>query len=85
MKSQKIKLEKKFLKIVSKILKIKKTNSMSLKIGDVPNWDSLKNLQLLITLEKEFKINFSTAELTHSVSLKKIFNILKKKLNAKNS
>ena len=84
MKSQNIKLEKKFLKIVSKILKIKKIDSMNLKIGDIPNWDSLKNLQLLLILEKEFRISLSADELTHSVSLNKLFNILKKKFNAKN-
>ena len=56
---------------------------MNLKIGDIPNWDSLKNLQLLLILEKEFKISLSADELTHSVSLNKLFNILKK-FNAKN-
>ena len=77
-------LETKFTKIIYKILKIKKTNSMDLKIGQVSNWDSLNNLQLLIFLEKEFKIKFNEKELSNFTSLKKIFNILKKKLNAKN-
>ena len=57
---------------------------MNLKIGQVSNWDSLNNLQLLIFLEKEFKIKFNEKELSNFTSLKKIFNILKKKLNAKN-
>ena len=77
-------LETKFTKIIYKILKIKKTNSIDLKIGQVSNWDSLNNLQLLIFLEKEFKIKFNEKELSNFTSLKKIFNILKKKLNAKN-
>ena len=57
---------------------------MNLKIGQVSNWDSLNNLQLLIFLEKEFKIKFNEKELSNFTSLKKIFNILKKKFNAKN-
>ena len=77
-------LESKFLKIVYKILKLKKTKSMDLKINEVSNWDSLNNLQLLVFLEKEFKIKFNENELSSFTSLKKIFNILKKKLNAKN-
>ena len=77
-------LETKFTKIIYKILKIKKTNSIDLKIGQVSNWDSLNNLQLLIFLEKEFRIKFNEKELSNFTSLKKILNILKKKLNAKN-
>ena len=57
---------------------------MNLKISQVSNWDSLNNLQLLIFLEKEFKLKFNENELSSFTSLKKIFNVLKKKLNAKN-
>tara|TARA_B100000965_G_C19295704_1_gene627906 strand:- start:402 stop:656 length:255 start_codon:yes stop_codon:yes gene_type:complete len=77
-------LESKFTKIIYKILKLKKTKSMNLKINQVSNWDSLNNLQLLIFLEKEFKLKFNENELSSFTSLKKIFNVLKKKLNAKN-
>ena len=77
-------LESKFTKIINKILKIKKKKSMNLKISEVSNWDSLNNLQLLIFLEKKFKIKFNEKELSSFTSLRKIFNILKKKLNAKN-
>ncbi len=77
-------LESKFTKIINKILKINKKKSMNLKISQVSNWDSLNNLQLLIFLEKKFKIKFNEKELSSFTSLRKIFNILKKKLNAKN-
>ena len=77
-------LESKFTKIINKILKINKKKSMNLKISEVSNWDSLNNLQLLIFLEKKFKIKFNEKELSSFTSLRKIFNILKKKLNAKN-
>jgi acyl carrier protein len=77
-------LENKFVKIIYKILRLRKKKSMNLKIDEVSNWDSLNNLQLLVFLEKEFKIKFTENELMSFTSLKKIFNILKKKLNAKN-
>lgn len=77
-------LESKFTKIINKILKINKKKSLNLKISQVSNWDSLNNLQLLIFLEKKFKIKFTEKELSSFTSLRKIFNILKIKLNAKN-
>jgi len=77
-------LESKFLKIVSKILELKKIKSLNLKLEEISNWDSLKNLQLILFLEDEFKIKFDEKELSSLISLKKIFKILKRKLNAKN-
>ena len=75
--------EKKFTKIILKILKIKKKPT-NFKIKEISNWDSLNNLQLLFLLEKEFQIKFTENDLSNFTSLNKIFNILKKKLNAKN-
>ena len=61
-------LESKFTKIIYKILKLKKTKSMNLKINQVSNWDSLNNRQLLIFLEKEFKLKFNENELSSFTS-----------------
>ena len=46
-------------------------------------WDSLRNLQLLIQLEKEFKIKFNQKELVNFNSLESILKILIKKLMIK--
>ena len=48
------------------------------------DWDSLRNLQLLIQLEKEFKIKFNQKELVNFNSLESILKILIKKINDKN-
>ena len=77
-------LENKFLKVISKIIKINNKKNLNLKFNEISNWDSLKNLQLLVTLEKKFKVKFNEKELTSFSSLKKIFYTLKKKLNEKN-
>ena len=75
--------EKKFTKIILKILKIKKKPT-NFKINEISNWDSLNNLQLLFLLEKEFQIKFTENDLSNFTSLNKIFNVLKKNLNEKN-
>ena len=74
-------LEKKFLKIASEVLelKTKKPLNLNLKLDEVSDWDSLKNLQFVVFLEKEFKIKFDENELSSFTSLNKIFNILKGK------
>ena len=77
-------LENKFLKVISKIIKINNKKNLNLKFNEISQWDSLKNLQLLVTVEEKFKVKFSEKELTSFSSLKKIFYILKKKLNEKN-
>ena len=46
----------------------------NLKIGSFKNWDSLGHLNLLMLLEKRFKIKFTIEEMT---SLKKISEIIK--------
>tara|TARA_S200000501_G_C20708482_1_gene692862 strand:- start:186 stop:440 length:255 start_codon:yes stop_codon:yes gene_type:complete len=77
-------LENKFLKVISKIIKINNKKNLNLKFNEISQWDSLKNLQLLVTVEEKFKVKFSEKELTSFSSLKKIFYTLKKKLNEKN-
>ena len=76
------KVEDKFLKIVNKILKTKK-NIIKIKFVKMSDWDSLRNLQLLIQLEKEFKIKFNQKELVNFNSLESILKILIKKLMIK--
>ena len=76
-------IEEKFSKIVVKFLKIKKP-FFKKKLTEISEWDSLKNLQLLIILEKEFKIKFNEKELTSFNSIENILNIIKKKINEKN-
>ena len=77
------KIDIKFLKKVNKILKTKK-NILKIKLVKMSEWDSLRNLQLLIQLEKEFKIKFNQKELVNFNSLESILKILIKKINDKN-
>ena len=63
-------------KVFPKIRKIK--NLKKLQIKSIKEWDSIGNLNLLLAIEKEFKIRFSIDEMAEIKSIKQIL----KKINA---
>ena len=50
-----------------------------LKIGDLKEWDSLGNYNLLLDIEKSFKIRFKSTDLTKITSINQILSYIKKK------
>tara|TARA_B100001059_G_scaffold123784_1_gene123756 strand:+ start:448 stop:678 length:231 start_codon:yes stop_codon:yes gene_type:complete len=50
-----------------------------LKMGDIKEWDSLGNFNLLLAIESEFKIRFSMKEISEIKSIKSLEQNLKKK------
>ena len=72
--------EKKLFTLISKALKIsKKKIKMSLKVGDIEEWDSLGHLEILIKIDKETNGKSSKIKnLSSCASVKKIFENLKK-------
>jgi acyl carrier protein len=44
----------------------------SLKIGDIPDWDSLGNFNLLLAIEDAFNIRFSVDEMSKIQSISQI-------------
>ena len=70
---------KRILNIVKKIFKINKVKNLdNLKIGSLKNWDSLGNFNLLLEIEREFKIKFSNIDFKTIKSIKELKKILKK-------
>lgn len=59
-------------------VKIRNINQKNLKI-----WDSLKHIELLLKIQKNFKINFKITEYENLDKFENIFKLLKKKLNDK--
>lgn len=55
------------------------SNITKLKIGDLKEWDSLGNFNLLLGIEEEFKIKFNMSEISKLKSIKEIFKHLEKK------
>ena len=54
-------------------------NINKLKIGDLKEWDSLGNYNLLLDIEKSFKIRFKSTDLTKITSINQIISYIKKK------
>jgi acyl carrier protein len=54
-------------------------NINELKIGDLKEWDSLGNYNLLLDIEKSFKIRFKSTDLTKITSINQIISYIKKK------
>jgi len=65
-------------KIFQKELKIK-INQKS-KIYDTEKWDSVGNFNLLLSLEKKFKISFNAQEFNTLNSYEDILKVVKKKI-----
>ena len=48
---------------------------------DIEEWDSLSHIQLIVALEKHFKIRFSTSEITSYKNVGEMLNGIQKKLS----
>jgi acyl carrier protein len=68
------------LKIIFSKSKIPR-NIDKLKIGDIKEWDSLGNFNLLLEIEKTFKIRIDTKSFNNIKSIKDIKQYLKKSEN----
>ena len=74
------KLEQEVKKILSNALKIPKTKiNSSCSTTTVDNWDSLKHIQVVLSLEKFFKIKFEVNEYNELTSYNNIITLLSKK------
>jgi acyl carrier protein len=48
---------------------------------DIEEWDSLSHIQLIVALEKKFKIKFTTAEITSYKNVGQLAESIVKKLS----
>jgi len=67
------------IKIFKNQLKIKGKFKETSKIYYYKNWDSLANLNILLSVEREFKVKFSTKEFSILNSFVDILKNVKKK------
>ena len=72
-------MEDKIKKIMSEIfnLDINQINNDSA-ISNVEKWDSLTHISLIISIEKEFDLEFSPLETVNMISLEAILRIIRK-------
>ena len=53
--------------------------SEGLSAVDVPDWDSLNHIRLMVTIENEFGIRLETQEITNLPNIGALVNIIKSK------
>ena len=66
-------IEKKLKKIFSIILKVKEKKISNIKRANIPNWDSLNHIKIMICIENEFNIKFGAKKFNEVDSYKKKF------------
>jgi len=52
-----------------------------MKAGDVPEWDSLNHINLIVAIEARFKIKFRTAEIESLRNVGHLVELIEKKTN----
>lgn len=76
-------MSKSILKIINDILKenfsFKKKVNLNTDLSKIKNWDSLKHLDFIMSLEKYFKIKFNLHENYQIILIKNFIRLIKKK------
>ena len=75
-----LKTRERVTSILSEILKISigKTDE-DIEMNKVPQWDSVAQLLIISSLEDEFKIQFSSSEISKLIDLKSIIKMIENK------
>ena len=79
-----LKTRERISSILSEILKISigKTDE-DIEMNKVPQWDSVAQLLIISSLEDEFKIQFSSSEISKLIDLKSIIKMIENKNSKK--
>ena len=71
----------KLTKLISDILNIDADKIIDdLSIKEVPSWDSLKHIELIVAIEQDFNIQLSFDEIASMQSVRKIKEVIDKKI-----
>ena len=71
--------EKKIIDIISDILSIKKKKiSNKTTMNNIDQWDSLKQMQIILAIEDELKIRFNEDDLINANSVEKLLKTIQK-------
>ena len=75
------KIDEKIKKCLSMIFKKRDIKNIdNLKIGSFKEWDSLSHFNLLLQIEKDFKIRFNTNDFSSLMAVKDISKKIKEKI-----
>ena len=73
-------MQNKINKILKNIFKIPESKILKLDYNQDDIWDSLKHMELITLIEKEFKIKLTTNDITSMVNYNSIKKIISKKI-----
>ena len=73
-------IDSKLEKLLKETFEIDKI-SLNFSMDDIPEWDSFKHIELIIAIEKEFKIKLEYTDTTEMVSIPIIKSKILKLLN----
>jgi acyl carrier protein len=71
-------MKERILKIISQVLKTEVDENASQ--NSIPQWDSLRHLNLVIELEVEFDVSFEPEEIAEMKSVSKIEELIESKI-----
>lgn len=73
----------KIRKIIAETFKIKESEiTPQTNMKDIDSWDSLTHMELIVSLEDEFEIEFTADEIMEMTDVEKIEKIVGEKINA---
>lgn len=71
-------MDEKILNIIAKVLKVDIEDiELDTAIGDLPEWDSLHHLHLIVELENEFGIKYSPEDLAELEDVSDLISLTK--------
>lgn len=71
-------MEQKVIEIIAKILGVDIEDiEMDTSIGDLPGWDSLHHLQIIVELQNEFNVEYSQEDLAELEDISDLITLTK--------
>ncbi|RUL54199.1 acyl carrier protein [Lysinibacillus antri] len=74
-------LKQQINEIIAEILEMNANDTSIFDRGKNTNWDSLKHLEIIMAIEEELDIRFSSSEVSEIMNAEDIYNYVDKKLN----
>ena len=74
-------MKEKLFSLLSEVFEIKEINiSMEMTKDDIDYWDSLRQMDLVVSIEKEFEITLEIDDIVAMNSIQAIFEVLERKI-----
>jgi len=71
-------MEEKVIEIIAKVLEVSKEEvTLDTEIGELDEWDSLRNVQIFAELEKEFSVKITQSMLVDLENVADIIDMIK--------